>query len=99
MSVRTTLSLTDRMTGTLQKMMKAMSSTIRVMEQMNQTSQNVDMRGLARARRDIESATASLNRLRASAGADRIAGSLNRTENAANRAKNAVSSLTSKVQR
>ncbi|WP_042472785.1 tape measure protein [Bacillus ndiopicus] len=68
MSVRTTMTLTDRMTGTLQKVMKAMNSTIRAMEQMHSTSnRNMDMRSLQRARRDIESANASFERLRASA--------------------------------
>ncbi len=62
------MTLTDKMTGTLQKMMKAMNSTIRAMEQMHNTSsRSMDMRSLQRARRDIESATAAINRLRTSA--------------------------------
>ncbi|UDK97128.1 tape measure protein [Lysinibacillus sphaericus] len=68
LSVRTTMTLTDKMTGTLQKMMKAMNSTIRAMEQMHNTSsRSMDMRSLQRARRDIESATTAINRLRTSA--------------------------------
>lgn len=62
------MTLTDKMTGTLQKMMKAMNSTIRAMEQMHNTSsRSMDMRSLQRARRDIESATTAINRLRTSA--------------------------------
>ena len=88
MSVRTTMTLTDKMTGTLQKMMKAMNSTIRAMEQMHTASnRSMDMRSLQRARRDIESAQASFNRLQASA---RQAGS--EGQNAGNRIRNGFNS-------
>lgn len=64
MSVRTSLSLTDRMTNTLQQVMRAMTSTIQVMEQMHTTSnRSMDMRSLQRARRDIENAQSALARL------------------------------------
>ncbi|WP_312129687.1 tape measure protein [Lysinibacillus capsici] len=86
MSVRTTMTLTDRMTGTLQRMMKAINSTIRAMEQMNTaSSRSMDMRSLQRARRDIESAQASFNRLQTSA---RQAGS--EGQNAGNRLRNGL---------
>jgi len=68
MSVRTSMSLTDRMTGTLQSIMRAMNSTIRTMEQMNTTSNRaMDMHSLQRARRDIENAQSALARLQESA--------------------------------
>ncbi|WP_337980653.1 tape measure protein [Lysinibacillus sp. JNUCC-52] len=68
MSVRTTMTLTDRMTGTLQKMMKAMNSTIRTMEQMHISSNRAgDMRSLQRATRVIQSARVAFDRLSASA--------------------------------
>ncbi|MEG0260758.1 MAG: tape measure protein [Lysinibacillus sp.] len=89
MSVRTTMTLTDRMTGTLQKMMTAMNSTIRAMEQMHTTSNRAgDMRSLQRARRDIDSAGASFERLRASA---RLAGS--EGQNAGNRLSNGLNGI------
>lgn len=90
-SVRTTMTLTDRMTGTLQKMMKAMNSTIRAMEQMHNTSsRSMNMRSLQQARRDIESASASFERLRASA---RLAGS--EGQNAGNRIRTGFQSASS----
>lgn len=64
MSVRTTMTLTDRMTGTLHKMMKAMNSTIRTMEQMHISSNRAgDMRSLQRATVVIQSASVAFNRL------------------------------------
>ncbi|WP_238600141.1 tape measure protein [Lysinibacillus tabacifolii] len=68
MSVRTTMTLTDRMTGTLHKMMKAMNSTIRTMEQMHISSNRAgDMRSLQRATVVIQSASVAFNRLGTSA--------------------------------
>jgi tape measure domain-containing protein len=62
------MTLTDRMTGTLHKMMKAMNSTIRAMEQMHISSNRAgDMRSLQRATRDIQSARVAFDRLSASA--------------------------------
>lgn len=97
------MSLTDKMTGTLQKMMKAMNSTIRAMEEMHTASNRVgDMRSLQRARRDIESASASFERLRASArlagnegqtSGNRLRDSLNGVRNSANSATSSVRSL------
>ena len=83
------MSLTDKMTGTLQKMMKAMNSTVRAMEQMHTASNRVgDMRSLQRARRDIESASASFERLRSSA---RLAG--NEGQNSGNRIRNGLNGV------
>ncbi|MFJ7663941.1 tape measure protein [Lysinibacillus sp. NPDC097162] len=68
MSVRTTMTLTDRMTGTLRKMMKAMNSTIRTMDQMHISSNRAgDMRSLQRATVVIQSASVAFDRLSASA--------------------------------
>ncbi|MDQ0269933.1 tape measure protein [Cytobacillus purgationiresistens] len=63
---QTTLSLQDRLTGPLTKIMRAMDSTIRVMEQMDSSTQRLDQRSLANARRNISSASADLERLRSS---------------------------------
>lgn len=57
------MSLADRMSGPLIKMMKAMDSTIRVMEKMDQAANNIDTKGLAKARSSIESASADMQRL------------------------------------
>lgn len=63
MGAQTSLSLADRMSGPLLKMMKAMDSTIRVMEKMDQAANNIDTKGLAKARSSIESASADMQRL------------------------------------
>lgn len=60
---QTTLSLQDRLSGPLQKVIKAMDNTIRVMEQMDSTTQNLDKKSLANARKNIDNASADLNRL------------------------------------
>lgn len=57
------MSLADRMSGPLIKMMKAMDSTIRVMEKMDQAANNIDTKGLAKARSSIDSASADMQRL------------------------------------
>lgn len=76
---QTTLSLQDRLTGPLTKMMKAMDRTIGIMERMNTATNNVDTRGLQRARADIQSATADLERLRSSSNVpDRLSDGFNR---------------------
>ncbi|MEC1178545.1 tape measure protein [Metasolibacillus meyeri] len=86
MAVRTSLTLADRMTSTLQHIMKSMHSTITVMEQMHSASnQNMDMRSLQRARRDIENAQSALARLQEQA---RQAG--NTGQNAGNRLRNGL---------
>ncbi|MED4377989.1 tape measure protein [Schinkia azotoformans] len=64
--VRNSLTLTDRLTGPLTRMMRAMDKTISIMERMDRTANNVDTRGLQRARSEIQSATAELERLKAS---------------------------------
>lgn len=61
--VQTSLTLQDRLTGPLTRMMRALDSTIRVMERMDNTANSVDTRGLQRARRDIQNASADLERL------------------------------------
>lgn len=75
MAVNTTISMNDGMSGPLNKIMKAIEQTIRVMERMDATANNIDTAGLARARRAIEGATADLNRLQ-SAGRNSL-GSVN----------------------
>lgn len=79
------------MSGPLMKMMKAMDNTIRVMERMDSAASNVDTRGLQRARRDIQSATADMERLRSSSNApDRLSDGFRRMEGPVNRAGSAV---------
>lgn len=68
MAVSTTIALNDRMSGPLNKMMKSIEQTIRVMERMDASANNIDTAGLARARRSIENATADLARLQSAAG-------------------------------
>ncbi|KEF40405.1 tape measure domain [Schinkia azotoformans MEV2011] len=63
---QTSLTLTDRLTGPLTRMMKAMDRTISIMEKMDRTANNVNTKGLQRARSDIQSASAELERLKAS---------------------------------
>lgn len=63
---QTTLSLQDRLTGPLMKMMKAMDSTIRAMEKMDSATNNLDQKSLANARKNITNASADLERLRTS---------------------------------
>jgi tape measure domain-containing protein len=65
--VQTSLALQDRLTGPLTRMMRAMDRTIGVMERMDRTANSVDTRGLQRARSEIQSAAADLERLRSSA--------------------------------
>ncbi|MET3657824.1 tape measure protein [Sporosarcina psychrophila] len=60
---QTSMTLADRMSGPLIKMMKAMDSTIRVMEKMDQAANNIDTKGLAKARSSIASASADMQRL------------------------------------
>lgn len=66
---QTTLTLQDKLTGPLMKMMKAMDSTIKVMEKMESTSTNMDTKGLANAKKSIQSASSDLERLRSTASA------------------------------
>lgn len=65
--VQTSLTLTDGLSRPLQRMIRAMDKTIRVMERMDQTANNVNTRGLQQARREMQNASADLERLRASA--------------------------------
>jgi tape measure domain-containing protein len=65
--VQTSLALQDRLTGPLTRMMRAMDRTIGIMERMDRTANSVDTRGLQRARSEIQSAAADLERLRSSA--------------------------------
>lgn len=63
---QTSLTLQDRLTGPLTKIMKAMDSTIKVMEQMDSATQQLDKKSLANARKNIDNASADLNRLKSS---------------------------------
>ncbi|MFJ8099409.1 tape measure protein [Lysinibacillus sp. NPDC096212] len=63
---QTTLSLQDKLTGPLMKIIKAMDSTIKVMEKMDSATQQLDQRSLANARKNISNASADLERLRSS---------------------------------
>lgn len=58
---QTSLTLQDRMTGPLRSIMRAMESTIRVMEQMNEAA-NIDPAGIERAQNAIQNANAAMNR-------------------------------------
>lgn len=66
--VQTTLSLQDRLSGPLVNMMRAMDSTIRVMEQMDSAATSIDVRGLENARRAIDNASADMARLNSATG-------------------------------
>lgn len=59
---QTSLSLQDRMSGPLMKIMKAMDQTISVMERMDASATNIDTRGLSRARSGLQSASAEMER-------------------------------------
>ena len=61
--VQTTLSLNDKLTGPLMKMIRAMDATIRVMEKMDASATQLDTKGLAKARKAITNASADLERL------------------------------------
>lgn len=65
--VQTTLALQDKLTGPLMKMMKAMDNTIKVMEKMDNSATNMDLKGLAKARSSIQSASADMERLKSAA--------------------------------
>lgn len=58
---QTSLTLQDKMSGPLQKIMKAMDSTIKVMEQMNEAA-NLDTSGIEKAKSAIQSASAEMER-------------------------------------
>lgn len=63
---QTSLTLQDRLTGPLTKIMRAMDSTIKVMEKMDASTQNLDKKSLASARKNITNASADLERLKTS---------------------------------
>ncbi|MDQ0412728.1 tape measure protein [Mesobacillus stamsii] len=71
---QTSLGLQDRMTGPLQKIIKAMDQTISTMEKMNRSAGNVENRGLSRARTGLQSASADLERFMSAARTARING-------------------------
>ncbi|EPD52753.1 tape measure domain-containing protein [Paenisporosarcina sp. HGH0030] len=60
--VQTSLALQDKLTGPLMKMMRAMDQTVRVMEKMDSSASNLDTKGLAQARKSINSASADMAR-------------------------------------
>ncbi|MHA6258359.1 tape measure protein [Sporosarcina sp. CAU 1771] len=66
--VQTSLSLQDKLTGPLMKMMKAMDSTIKVMEKMDSTANSIDTKGLEKARKAIDNASADMTRLTSATG-------------------------------
>ncbi|TCJ01490.1 tape measure protein [Cytobacillus praedii] len=78
---QTSITLTDRLTGPLTRMMRAMDRTISIMERMDRTANNVDTKGLQRARRDIQNATADLERLRSSTNSLGGSNGLNQLQN------------------
>ncbi|MGM7683549.1 tape measure protein [Cytobacillus sp. Hm23] len=65
---QTTLTLEDRLTGPLTRMMRAMDKTISIMEKMDKATDNVNTKGLQRARSEIQSAAADLERLKSASG-------------------------------
>ena len=87
----TSLTLVDRLTGPLTKMMRGMDRTIAIMERMDRAANDVDTRGLQRARRDIQSASADLERLRSSTSAtDRLSEGFRRIRSPVESATGAV---------
>lgn len=90
---QTTLALQDKLTGPLMKMMKAMDSTVRVMEQMDAATNNLDQKSLANARKNITNASADFERLRSSM--DNAGGSAQKAEEQQNKLNGAVEKLTS----
>ncbi|WJY27480.1 tape measure protein [Sporosarcina trichiuri] len=62
---RSSMSLEDRMSGPLQKILKAMDSTLKVMEQMDSATQQLDQKTMANARRSIDNAASGLARMQA----------------------------------
>lgn len=71
---QTSLSLQDRMTGPLMKIMKAMDQTISVMERMDASATNIDTRGLSRARSGLQSASAEMERFLSASRTARVNG-------------------------
>lgn len=59
------MSLQDQMSGPLQKILKAMDSTLKVMEQMDSATQQMDQKTMANARKSIDNATAGFARMQA----------------------------------
>lgn len=74
MSAKTTLSMQDRMTGPLMKIMKAMDQTMSVMEKMNSTADKLETKGMAKARAGLQSASADMERFISSSRTARING-------------------------
>lgn len=99
---QTSLSLQDKLTGPLTKMMKALDNTIKVMEKMDQSATNLDTRGLANARRSIDSASSDLARLSSAAGsagnsADRAASQQRNFNDSVNGGLPGIGSLATKL--
>ena len=102
-TIRNSISLTDQMSPTLRKIMKAMDSTLRVMQQVDkQMSGGKQSKAYQRAAKDIESANNALKKFgnysvlafsQASTGASRLSTALQNIQTQANRASAALSSM------
>ncbi|MCJ8008897.1 tape measure protein [Lederbergia wuyishanensis] len=97
--VQTTLALQDKLTGPLMKMMRALDSTVRVMEKMDAATSNLDQKSLASARRNISNASADLERLstasqNAGNSANKAASQQDRFNNAVNQGLPGIGKLT-----
>ena len=102
-TIRNSISLTDQMSPTLRKIMKAMDSTLRVMQQVDkQMSGGKQSKAYQRAAKDIESANNALKKFgnysvlafsQASTGASRLSTALQNIQTQANRASAALSNM------
>ena len=91
-TIRNSISLTDQMSPTLRKIMKAMDSTLRVMQQVDkQMSGGKQSKAYQRAAKDIESANNALNQ--ANTGASRLSTALQNIQTQANKASSALSNM------
>lgn len=70
----TSLALQDRMSGPLMKIMKAMDQTIKVMERMDASATNMDVRGLSRAKNGLQSASSEMERFLSASRTARVNG-------------------------
>lgn len=101
--IRNSISLTDHMTPTLRSVIKAMNSTLRVMDLVNkQSNQGVQSKAFRQAEKDIQRANNALIKMgnysdlsssRIQSSSRRSVESLNRIESAANAASRALSKV------
>ena len=102
-TIRNSISLTDQMSPTLRKIMKAMDSTLRVMQQVDkQMSGGKQSKAYQRAAKDIESANNALKKFgnysvlafsEASTGASRLSTALQNIQTEAKKAADLLSNL------